>query len=99
VPLLLVVVFGCFYLLYRNRDRLDDPAIDGKVGTLYMGLHETRPYARVSYSVVFLARRFLYAAVSAFAGTYDGGLTLLLAVGISIVYQLYVVVVRPNKEQ
>jgi hypothetical protein len=43
----------------------------------------------MSYSVIYLSRRFLYAIVATIAGNFDGGLTLVLVVAISQAYIIY----------
>jgi hypothetical protein len=87
IPILL------FRFLWTRFRWLDDQA--SRYGTLWSGL-KSNHFDAVIYHVVFMVRRYLFALISVFAGSYDGGLALLLNVSLSIVYCLYVTHTRPH---
>lgn len=62
-----------------------------------MGIDKAR-FGALLYSVVFLSRRMLYALASAFIGTFDGGLTLVMVSLISLAYHVYICKVRPQED-
>ena len=55
-----------------------------------------RSFPAVCYNVVILIRRIIFAAITAFAGSLDGGLTVVLVVTEFILFSLYRVVVKPQ---
>ena len=92
--LLVAVPVGVVLLLRCYRKQL--PEMQEKMGNLYLGI-DTKRKTAMAYSPLFFGRRFVYAAVAACAGTFDGGLTLVLVVAISQSFCLYLVAVKPNK--
>jgi hypothetical protein len=62
-----------------------------------LGINKAR-FGALLYSIVFLSRRMLYALASAFIGTFDGGLTLVMVSLISLAYHVYICKVRPKDD-
>lgn len=67
-----------------------------KIGTLYQGI-ELKSYPAVCYNVVFLARRLIFALITAFAGSFDGGLTVTLVVIELIIFSIYLAAIKPQE--
>jgi len=55
-----------------------------------------RSFPAVCYNVVFLVRRMIFAIITAFAGSVDGGLTIALVVIEFILYSFYLIAVKPQ---
>ena len=53
-----------FYLtMVKSKRKLDEPKVKAKIGTLYNGL-DAKKVSVISYSIVFLARRSLFVAIT-----------------------------------
>jgi len=85
-----------FILLRKKFKSLRSPDLKVKIGTLYESLN-VKSFHAVCYNVVLLARRMIFAVITAFAGSIDGGLTVSLVVIEIILFSLYLVVVKPQE--
>jgi len=56
-----------------------------------------KSYPAVFYNVVFLARRMIFALITAFAGSFDGGLTVSLVVIELVLFSIYLAAVKPQE--
>ena len=97
ILLLMIAVtpVGYFILLRKKFNSLRSPDLKIKIGTLYESLN-VKSFPAVCYNVVFLARRMIFAVITAFTGSLDGGLTVSLVVIEIILFSLYLVAVKPQ---
>lgn len=93
--ILAIAPVGYFILLHKKFNYLRSKALKTKIGTLYLGLN-IKSYPAVFHNVVFLARRMIFALITAFAGSLDGGLTVALVVVELFLFSVYLVAVRPQ---
>ena len=87
---------GYFILLHKKFDSLKSPQMKIKIGTLYQSIN-LKSYPAVCYNVVFLARRMIFALITAFAGSFDGGLTVALVVIELILFSIYLAAIKPQE--
>ena len=91
-----VAPVGYFILLRKKFNSLRSPDLKIKIGTLYESLN-VKSFPAVCYNVVLLTRRMIFAVITAFAGSLDGGLTVALVVVEIILFSLYLVAVKPQE--
>jgi len=97
VALLPVALFRSLNILKEDK-LLEDLTMIQKYGTLWAN-YRIDQLASLHYYSVFLLRRLIFAFVSVHLGLRNGGLTLIVACYISILYQvLYLVEFHPNKD-
>lgn len=92
---MLVIPSFFFYLIHSRFDHLQDKDKLNKYGTLWDGMRN-KHYDAVLYNIVFMIRRFLFAIITVFVGSYDGSFALVLNVGLSIAYSIYLIHVKPK---
>jgi len=99
LALLFIVTFapvGYLILLHKKFKDLRKLDLKIKIGSLYQGLN-LKSYPAVCYNVVFFARRIIFALITAFAGKFDGGLTITLVVIEFIIFSIYLTAVKPQE--
>ena len=79
--------FFFLLVLCRNRDTLDHPATESRIGTLYSGLRGDKSGVW-SYSFVFLLRRTLFVALT-FGLLDEPGLKTQLMIYATLLYLIY----------
>jgi hypothetical protein len=55
-----------------------------------------KSFPAVCYNVILLARRMIFALITAFVGSFDGGLTVSLVVIEVILFSFYLIAVKPH---
>ena len=97
--LIAIPIFVFFFVKEKyDKHEIDEVSCKTKYGTLWEGT-DTRNFAAVQYSTVFLVRRLVFAVVSVNIGPWDGGLVIITVCYINLAQQvLYLLVVKPNAE-
>jgi hypothetical protein len=83
---------------WLKMKQADLDAYEETVGTLFRGI-KTEKLSSIMYYIVFMVRRLAFATITVFAGPFDGGLSIVLAVSLSISYHLYLLIVKPNRSR
>lgn len=99
MALLLIIAvapIGYFILLHKKFNSLRKPELKIKIGTLYQSIN-LKSYPAVCYNVVFFARRMIFALITTFVGSFDGGLTVSLVVIELILFSIYLAAVKPQE--
>ena len=65
IAVLTLIPFIFLKIILKNFERLSSPEVVKKFGTLYQGV-DIRNTCNAFYTIVFLARRFLFAVYTAF---------------------------------
>ena len=91
-----VAPVGYFILLHKKFNSLTSTDLKIKIGTLYQGLN-LKSYPAVCYNIVFFVRRIIFAVLTAFIGSFDGGLTVVLVVIKLTFFSLYLATVKPQE--
>ena len=73
--------------MVKSKRKLDEPKVKAKIGTLYNGL-DAKKDSVMSYSIVFLARRSLFIAIT-FALFEQPGLQIQLMIFLTLIYVTY----------
>jgi hypothetical protein len=92
--LLAVAPAGYFLLLRKKFPQLKSQELRLKIGTLYQSIN-VKSFSAVCYNVAFLVRRLIFAVITAFAGRFDGGLTVALIVTELVFFSVYLVTIKP----
>ena len=85
------------FILYRNKDVLDNEAIKNKIGSLYVGIH-TKNFVHYMYTTIFLLRRLVYVlllvSLQEAPVLFSQGLIVL-----NMMYLYYLVFTKPHDSQ
>jgi hypothetical protein len=85
------------FILHYNRKDLEKPSMNGKIGSLYLGLKENSKGAMM-YSSVFMVRRLFFIMLT-FAVSAVPCLQIQLFIFTTVMYMVYIMEVRPHTDR
>lgn len=94
ICVLMLVPFVFWKIISQNFERLATPEAVKQFGTLYTGV-DTRYISKMTYTIVFLVRRFLFAIITAFIAKRYNAIALILVAYINVALQMYTTEVMP----
>lgn len=81
------------YIVYKNRDKVDDPEVIGKFGFIYSGL-KAHNWAAANYTAFVMLRKFMFVIIIIHMYEFSG-LQLMADLCLSMSFLMYVGFCRP----